>query len=198
MERYPGYTEHEVSLMVTAEKYGCRVLAPETASGLFRLFLQGYSCGEIARNSKKWKEVEVLWARKMYNWDLQRVEYADSLNKRVRDQLFKSKAESVEFLTSMLNMTHDEYRDKLMRYVVSGNQEDRPDTWADSPSGYKRIIEVLQMVTGEDKKSKVDINQTTQTTIGINADDRDLLKKILTPEAAAKTLRHILTNKEDK
>lgn len=201
LEKYPGYSQREAELMLRVEREGCRIIAAAPASRLFKLFLEGYTCQEIAKTSKTWTEDEVLYARKYYNWDLQRFEYSNALNDRVKDKLIKSKLESIEFLTNILNMSHLEHKEKMLKYMATGNEEDKPETWIKGPGAYKQIVEILQKVTGEDKvqtqKHKIEGTIDQNTNIKLDKESTDLLKKILEPESAAKMLKHLAENKKE-
>lgn len=183
MSSYPGYTESEVRIMMLVEKNGCRIIAPETASKLYSVFLQGYSCAEIAKRSKIWKEEEVLHARKMYNWDLMRAEYAGKLHDRVHDQLLKAKAESIEFFTNMLNITHSEQKEQMLRYMITQDEKDRPDTWIKGARDYKNIIEIMKLITNESPVVKTESKTTSKVEVAVTGNT-----SALTPELQSKLL----------
>lgn len=183
LNQYPGYTENEVRLITMAEKYGCRVIAPETATKLYQVFLQGYSCAEISRQSKVWREEEVLWARKMYNWDLLRSEYASKLHSRVQDQLLKTKAEAVEFFSNMLNITHSEHKEQMLKYMITRDEKDKPTSWVSNPRDYKQVIEIMKLITNESPVVKTEAKSTTKVEVEVTGNNQ-----ILTPELQSKLL----------
>ena len=152
---FEGWTKRELKILQEYKDSGIKPISPALASQLYTLFLEGYSCAEIARlnKDKGITEGDVLYCREKYKWDEQRDEYAVHLTNQVQQKLMKQKLESIEFLTNMLAVIHKENREVMLRYLQTGNPDDLPKIG--SLKIYKDILESLAKITGEDAVRKV-------------------------------------------
>lgn len=183
----PGWTKDESSLLLKGEEEGTRPIAPSLSSQLLNLFLEGYSCAEIAKNNKPFSEMDILVCRKKYKWDDEKDKYAFDLAKQVREKLIKQKLESLEFLTNVLSVTHKKHKDQMIKYLQTGKEEDMPENWASSPTTYKSILETIQKITGEDRVSTQKI--TSEATVKVEGNVTSTAA--LHPELQAKLLRRL-------
>lgn len=161
----PGWTPHEMKELEHVEKEGARPIAPTLSAQMFALYLEGYSCSEIAKQNKPFSEGDILFCRKKFSWDDEKDRYAFDLQKQMRDKLVKTKFEAIEFLTNKLTVIHKAAREQTLRYMQTGKAEDLPKDWELTPSGYKAIFETIQKVTGEDRVSKQEIRSESTVTI---------------------------------
>ncbi|HUM42289.1 MAG TPA: hypothetical protein PKI14_05005 [Fervidobacterium sp.] len=191
------FSDKEQEILIDIKEKGAKAIAPTLAAQMFSLFLEGYSCAEIAKQNKMFSEGDILYACEKFQWHEQRDIYAANLQRQISEKLAKSKLESVEFLTNMLSVTHKQYRDQTLKYLQTGKEEDMPESWAKGPKSYMDLISTIAKVTGEDKVSKVNIDQKTETNLNINGNS-DILQKILEPDNAAKILSHLVKESESK
>ena len=119
------FTERERGVLEKAEKEGIRPISPTLAAQMFELYLEGYSCEQIAKVNAPIREGEILFLRKKYQWDENKDNYCFNLQSQMRDKLMKQKLESLEFLTNMLAVTHKEHKEKSLRYLQTGKEEDK-------------------------------------------------------------------------
>lgn len=180
------FSPRERTALIEIEASGSRPISPTLAMQFFELFLEGYSCNEIAKQNPPFKEGEVLFLRKKFKWDNQRDDYAYQLQTQMREKLIKQKLESLEFLTNMLAVVHKEQRPKTLRYLQTGKDEDRPDTWITGPTAYKNVLETIQKITGEDRVSTQNIKSESKVTVESNQP-----LTIISPELQSKMLKKL-------
>ena len=189
-----GWSERELQLLRRGETDGTRSISVTLAAQFFELFLEGYSCAEISRLNKGLSEADILVCRKRNKWDEEKDRYAYDLTKQVREKLLKQKLESLEFLTNQLAITHKEHKEKMLRFIQTGKEEDKPDNWVKSPATYKAILETIQKITGEDRvttqkvtsESTVKVEGSIQTTAALHPElQAKLLKKLAAPKIKA-------------
>ena len=186
------FSEKEKELLSKVLVDGVRPISPVLAAQFFELFLEGYSCAAIAKNNGTFREADILYLRNKYNWDEQRDRYAQDLQNQIHGKLIKQKLESIEFLTNMLAVTHKEHKEKMLKYLQTGKEDDKPDNWITGPSSYKGILEAIQKLTGEDRittqkvksesKVTVESNQPVQQFIFVDDNKQDILLKKLSKE----------------
>lgn len=193
-----GWTEREKTLLKEVEDKGFKPIAPTLSSQMAALFLQGYSCAEIAAQNKTFSESDILYCRKKFNWDRERDEYTANLTRRARESLQRQKMESIEFLTNTMSVMHKQHRDKMLRYLQTGNPEDLPEFQITSMKMYKEVIETISKVTGEDKdktpKSLTQINVNNQS-VAVKTDSE---RPTLTQELQEKILRALAGSVQNK
>lgn len=187
-------TVSELEILAKQEVEGIRPISPTLAAQMFSLFLEGYSCSEISKQNKPFKEGEILFLRKKFNWDAEKDKYAQELNGQIRSKLMKQKLESLEFLTNMLAVTHKAQRAKMLKYIQTGDEKDMPETWASSPNGYKNVLEAIQKLTGEDKVSRHEIKNETNVTVKSEQNPAN----IITTELQTKLLKKLTDEMENK
>ena len=132
---------------------------------MFQLFLEGYSCSEIAKQNPPFNEIDLLYCRKKYNWDIEKDKYAMELQQRVREKLMKTKLESLEFLSNTLAASHKYHNAQLLKYIQSGKEEDKPENLISGTTSYKAIIETIAKLTGEDRITTQNVNKTSNVVI---------------------------------
>jgi len=184
------WTSKELEVLQDYEQKGVRPLAPSLAGQMFNLFLEGYSCADIAKLNKGLTEGDILFARKKYNWDSERDNYMIQIKNQVAQKVLKQKMESVEFLTNMLSVIHKEHKDVMLRFLQTGNVEDLPKIG--SLRTYKEIIETLAKITGEDSVKKLKVDGKIQQETTIKSDGSASMNIPLTPELQTKLLQALV------
>jgi hypothetical protein len=184
----PGWSKREMDILKKTEEEGAKPISSTLAAQMFSLYLEGYSCAEIAKHNKVFSEGDILSARKKFNWDNDKDRYIFDLNKQVREKLIKSKLEILEFATNAIAVAKKEYNDQAIKYLQTGKEEDKPKGWKiESPSQLKSMIEILQKVTGEDRVTKQEIRSEANVNITGNIQSSPLLQ----PELQTKMLRKL-------
>ena len=153
-----NFTEKEREILAETEDKGAKPVSPGMSAQMLELFMESYSCAEIAKMNKDkgLTEGDILVCRKKYKWDEQKEQYAVDLNRQVREKLIKSKLEAIEFLTNTLAITHKVNNEKIKKYLQTGKEEDLPEdiSWAKNPNAYRTLWETIQKITGEDRVQK--------------------------------------------
>lgn len=187
----PGWTTKEMEALKTVQDNGAKPIAPTLSAQMYNLFIEGYTCADIARLNKGFSEGDILYCRQKYKWDEQRDDYAQQLTRQMQQKLIKQKLESMEYLTNMLSVIHKEHKDIMLKFLQTGNVDDLPKIG--SLKTYKDIIETLSKITGEDsiKRVKVDgkiqqdvnVTNNSPTPISISSELQTKLLQILAKDA---------------
>ena len=187
----PGWTEREMEALKDVGETGAKPIAPTLSAQMYNLFIEGYTCADIAKLNKGFTEGDVLYCRQRYKWDDQRDEYAMHLTRQVQQKMVKQKLETVEYLTNMLSVIHKEHKDIMLKFLQTGNIDDLPKIG--SLKTYKDIIETLAKVTGEDSTKKikfegrmqqdVNVSNNTSTPIQISPELQTKLLQVLAKDA---------------
>lgn len=186
------FTHKERDLLKDAIENGAKPASVTLVNQLYNLFIEGYSCKEIAALNPGLSEKDIIYYRFRNAWDRQREEYSLKLKGQIHEKMIKQKLESVEFLTNMLAVYHKDQRAKMLRYLQTGKEEDRPETWITGSTSYKSIVEVLQKITGEDRVTRQEIKTESKSEVKISGS----INTPLTPELQDLLLKRLA--KEDK
>jgi hypothetical protein len=172
---YPdSFTEREIALLEEAKETGVRPVGATLSAQMMALYLEGYSCASIAKANPPFTEVDILYCRKKYDWDSQKERYMEELASRTRERLLKHKLEAIEFITNQLSVVHKSENEKMMRYMQTGKEEDKPETFVTGSTSYKTLIEILQKITGEERVTKQEIK--TQSSVNVNVQGAENIK----------------------
>ena len=186
------FSDKEWAMLETVAESGAKPVSATLAADMMNLYMENYSCAQIANLNKGFTELDILYCRYKYDWDAKRDQYAHQLQNMVIQKLAKLKLESVEFLTNQLAILHKEEREKVLRYLQTNNPEDKPSIWATNISSYKSLIEALQKITGEDKVQKHEVK--AEHKIVASAE----LQGAITKEVQSSLLKQLATSKEKK
>ena len=160
------FTKRELEVLEATKAIGAKPVAMSLVESLYTLFCEGYSCLEISKQGKGLSEGDVLALREKFDWDEKRRKYAEDLHTQVHGKLIKNKLETIEYLTNQMSAIHKSSRDKVLKYLMTGKEEDKPEDLGKITSGYKSMVELLQKITGESNTQKVQTK--TESTINVN------------------------------
>lgn len=186
------FTPKEQEELKRVEESGLTPLGATVAAQMFKLFLEGYSCAEIARLNSHLRakdglrEGDVLYLRKRYKWDENRDSYVYNLQVQTTSRLSKVKMEILEFTMNQMAVAHKEFNEKAKRYLQTGKEEDRPDHWLNTPTAYKAMVETIQKITGEDRVSNHNIRSESKVTVESNQPIT-----VISPELQTKMLKKL-------
>lgn len=162
------FSEKEKKLLAEVETEGVRPVSPTLAMQFFELYLEGYSCAAIAKINSPFREGDLLFLRKKFKWDEEKDTYAYKLQVQMRDKLIKTKLEALEFITNSLAVVHKMNKEKQLRYLQTGKEDDIPETWITGPTAYKSLLEAIQKLTGEDRVTTQNIKSESKVTVDSN------------------------------
>lgn len=164
-------------------------LSPVLADQLYRLFESGKTCEEIKDLNKGLTLGSIVRARIDHGWDERRFAYFESLKDRARGQAQQLALESLNFLGDFLTAFHRHDKEKLQRFIQTGDEEELGGaliTTGASLKTYQSVVELLMKLTGQDvSKVKVDVSGTVE--------HRDVTP--MTSEQAAQFLSGIVRKK---
>lgn len=187
------FTQREREVLVRTEKSGVIPIASTRAAQMFELFLEGYTCAAIAKINPPFKEGDILYLRKRYEWDRNRDEFTYNLQVQMGNKLAKAKLESLEFITNQMAVVHKEFREKSLKYLQTGKDEDKPEHWITSPAAYKGLLEAMQKITGEDRVTSQNIRSEAKLTVESNQPIT-----VINPELQTKMLKKLALSEKKK
>lgn len=187
------FSAREKDVLVKTEKDGIIPIAATRAAQMFELFLEGYTCQAIAKINAPFREGDILYLRKRYEWDRNRDEFTYNLQVQMSTKLAKAKLESLEFITNQMAVVHKEFREKSLKYLQTGKEEDKPEHWISSPAAYKGLLEAMQKITGEDRVTSQNIRSEAKVTLESNVP-----VTIINPELQTKMLKKLALTEAPK
>lgn len=189
-----SWSKREIECLEKTKEIGPKPISPTLASQMFNLFLEGYTCADIAKLNKGFTEGDILYCRLKYGWDEQKDDYARQLTYQVQQKLMKQKLESVEFLTNMLSVIHKEHKESIMKFLQTGDTEQLPKIG--SLKQYKDILDALAKVTGEDSVKKVKLEGKVEHEGSVKTDGPASIT--ISPELQTKLLQALASESEKK
>lgn len=129
-------------------------LAPSLQAELFQAFLSGESMLEIVRRHKGLRLGQVVRAAKEGDWFRLRNDYRDQLLNEVLPRVRQSQAEGLRFTAGLMAATHKRFGDKVQRYLETGDESLLGDLVPKTLDGYRKLVQIQQMLTGQDAKKK--------------------------------------------
>lgn len=134
----------------------------------FRLFVQGISCTEIARLNRLYLG-QVVHARVDHNWDEKRREHVEALLRESMKQLQQTKAESFSMVTSLIASVNQKLGD-LIKRRLQGEEVSLEGFEVKDVKGFKELLNVMKLITGEDQKSTAEVHHVHEVVSGAAVD----------------------------
>ena len=132
-------------------------LSGTLSDDLYRLYQSGRTTDEIQALNPKLSLGIIVRARIDHGWDGRRQAYLEAILFRARGQAQQLSLESLEFIGSLLTAIHRHDRDKLSRFIQTGDASELSQTLTVSTGGlkiYKGVLELLLQMTGQGGDSK--------------------------------------------
>lgn len=129
-------------------------LAPETQARLFKLFLNGKSTHEIHRLNSQFSLGQIVHARIKGEWDRRAEQHLDELLNGVKARVQQVTLESITFVADLLAAANQMHGEAIKKYLQSGNPDDLGALQIQTLDGYRKAVELLQKLTGQDKQQK--------------------------------------------
>lgn len=153
---------------------------------MYELFLNGYSCEEIAKlNDDRFDVGMILDARVRHGWDERKLLHLDTLYAGLMEKVKKTQAEGAVFLTDMLAAAHKLHGNKIKKFLQTGNQADLGDLQIESLDAYRKILETLLTLTGQNSgkstgsQAKVQVVAHGDVTVSNEPSASELLAQLL-------------------
>lgn len=162
--------EHERTALTVFESNPSKYtpLGANLVDKYFRLFLQGISCSEIARINKLYLG-QVVHARVQHHWDEKRREHVEDLLRESMKQLQQTKAESFSMITALIASVNQKLGD-LIKRRLQGEEVDLGEFEVNGVKGYKELLNVMKMITGEDQKQTAEVHHVHEVVPGAAID----------------------------
>lgn len=128
-------------------------LSPATAAQFFSLFLQGYTCEDIAKQNANFGGLAlglIVKARVEYDWDAERDKHVQTLMIGARQALEKTTLEAIQFASDGMAVYHKMVGDKFRRYLQTGDNSVLGEFKDMSFKTYKDMVTTLRRVTGKE------------------------------------------------
>ena len=137
-----------------------RRLSPASAAQFFSLFLQGYSCEEIAKQNQNLGSMGlglIVRARMEYGWDAERDKHARDLMSAAKLGLQKATMEAIQFASDGMSVFHKLVGDRFRKYLQTGDATHLGDLKDMSFRTYQGFVEMLRELSRppETKKGAV-------------------------------------------
>lgn len=170
-------------------------LSPILADQFYKLFESGRSCEEIQGLNKGISLGIVVRARIDFGWDDKRIAHFESLREHARTQAQNLTLESVAFLEDLLTSFHKSDREKLQRFIQTGNPDELKGALITTPSSlkvYQGVVELLMKLTGQDSIKTQTVQGVIEHHHTVEAAQAD---RPLTPAEAASVLSSLVSKK---
>ncbi len=136
-------------------------LSITTSLKMYELFLNGYSCEEIARlNDNKFPSGMILESRLRDGWDDRRSQHLAELYGGVFDKVRQTQTEAIVFVADLMSAAHRKHGDKVKKFLQSGDAADLGALSIDTMTSYKTAADMLMKLTGQDKEKTPITNKT--------------------------------------
>jgi hypothetical protein len=149
--------EREEQALVKWQHSQHPAIAPETQARLFRLYLNGKSTHEIHRLNQQFSLGQIVNAKIQGKWDERVEQHVDELLNGVKARVQQVTLESIDFVADLISAANKLYGERIKRYLQTENPEDLGDLQISSLDGYRKAIELLQKLTGQDKQQKGEV-----------------------------------------
>lgn len=164
------FTDIEVEKINTYVSNGCTGLETlvkdeHKVNNLFALYMSGKTYTEISKISRVKKDVVLYMAAKM-RWYEKRMEYLDDIQKNITKKVTETRVESLNFISSLINMHHKYYGDAINDYLRTGDRDIVESLDLKQLTQYFKSIELLEKILNP---SNVNRGGGSNTTVNINA-----------------------------
>ena len=139
-------------------------LAQSLQLKLFELFMCGNSCEAIRKLNPNLSLGQIVHARVEHEWDRQLQEHLEGLYGGIRARLTQVTLETSMTVANMLAAKNKLYQDKLLKYIQSGDESYIQDIGLGGIDGYRKLVEILQKLTGADQTRTVNVTNTHTVT----------------------------------
>lgn len=137
------------------EGYKGPALAPSVQATLFELYLRGEPLAGIQKVNKNFTLGMIAKAKVEGLWNARRAAYTAELYDSVVERVKLAQTEAAVFAADLLAVAHKQFGLKLKRYIQTGDEKELGDLSIKSLEGYRKAIDLLLRITGQDQKQTV-------------------------------------------
>jgi hypothetical protein len=149
-------------------------LSPAASAQFIGLFLQGYTCEQIAEQNSGFGLTAlglIVRARIEYDWDSKREEYTKTLIENTRQAVEKTKLESIQFAADGMAVFHKLVGNRYRRFLQTGDETELGD-FRPTFKNYREFIELMESLSlkKEGNTPEVSISPTAEPAIKPESD----------------------------
>lgn len=147
-----GLTEAESSLVQKWVEKGRPGISNIKADHLLSIYLMGYTCYDINKEFPEYSLESILWAKAKFDWEQKKSDYQKSIAQSVVTQAATAKAESIRFISDILQATHIKWKKDIMRYLAAPDREKAPACLPNSMNEYGKLLNLLDSTIAAEKE----------------------------------------------
>jgi hypothetical protein len=130
-------------------------LTLDQSMALYEHYLNGHSVEEIFHlKNGKIPFGQIVDAKQRYEWDRRKNTQLSNLYKKVEERAVKAKADAVFLLTDALAIAKKQLGDRFRKYMETGDESHLGTLDLANLKNYKMILEMLQLLTEQNKNQK--------------------------------------------
>jgi|SRR6185312_8440515 len=126
-------------------------LAPDTQAKLFRLYLNGKTTHQIHQMNPQFSLGQIVQAKVKGKWDERAELHLDELLNGVKARVQQVTLESIHFVADMISAANKMHGEAIKKYLQTEDPADLGDLKITTLDGYRKAVELLQKLTGQDK-----------------------------------------------
>jgi hypothetical protein len=162
----PNLNLREQSALDEYRASGKPPLSPRTSAELLALYLNGYTCEELAKLHPTLGLGIIVQARCEHKWDIEKDAYVEALMSSARQTVTKAQLEAIRFAADGVSVYHKLVGNKFRSFLRNG-QEEELSGFEMSFANYQKFIALLMQLTGQDEKKPGKISGEIQHTVSI-------------------------------
>jgi hypothetical protein len=133
-------------------------LSPDTAVGMFQLYLQGRTLTDIRALNHQIGLGQIVYAAIEGDWYWRKKDHLDRLLSQAGDRALQAAAEGVNFIADAMAATRRLRGDQITKFLQSGDSKDLGDFDIGSIAQFKTLAELLLKLTGQDQVKNVKVS----------------------------------------
>lgn len=131
-------------------------IAPGTKEGLFALFLNGKTIGEIRKLNPQFSLGQLVHAAIEDDWAQTKSAYLETMVQRAKVRAIQATAEGLEFAADLVAALRKQHGDHIARFLQTGDINDLGAATSTTViRQLKELTELLSKLTGADQTKKV-------------------------------------------
>ena len=172
-------------------------LSPDVNKRLYELYLNGLSIQNIMELNPGFNSGQIVKARVDGRWDERKSKYLGEILGDVPARMRQLAAESLGFMSLLLNVAHKEHGLSLRKYLQTGNPKDLGEFRITNFKQYQAVIDsvstLLEAGKGRGPEATPLVNVNVSAGASVSVDDGEGGHKFTSDEADA--LREMLEKK---
>ncbi len=148
----------------------------------YELFLNSYSCDDIARISGC-PLGQVVDARLRYSWDQTRDEQLKALYAKIEERVLVTKSQALAHVTDLLAAAHKFQGEKIKKYLYEDDPNALGDLRIATVKDYREIVNLLVALTSPQQGGKIPNTPSGLVSVSGKVEHTHTVQKDSKPEA---------------